>query len=125
MKINGINVTGIKTAVSDVKRECADRWAILLDISDWSVRERGLIGQDYIVTQYPTVRIATGNANGGWGHDYISMDKLKHIIKDIMDCRAKAKDEYKSGKRHWGYEDCDEESERLYIIAELQAHGLI
>lgn len=120
MKINGINVTGIKTAVSDVRRECADRWSILLDMSNWSVRERGLTGQDWIETRYPTVQIAAGNANNGWGHDYISMAELKQIVKDIMNCRIKAEDEYKSGIRHGCFKG-ENESEQQYIIAELQA----
>ena len=124
MKINGINVTGIKAAVSDVRRECADRWAILLDMSDWSVRERGLIGQDWIDTRYPTVQIAAGNANNGWGHDYISMAELKQIVKDIMICRIKAKDEYKSGIRHGCFKG-EDESEQQYIISELQARDLV
>lgn len=124
MKINGINVTGIKTAVSDVRRECADRWSILLDMSDWSVRERGLIGQDWIETKYPTVQIAAGNANNGWGHDYISMAELKQIVKDIMNCRIKAKDEYKSGIRHECFKG-ENESEQQFIIAELQACDLV
>lgn len=120
MKINGINVTGIKTAVSDVRRECADRWSILLDMSNWSVRERGLTGQDWIETRYPTVQIAAGNANNEWGHDYISMAELKQIVKDIMNCRIKAEDEYKSGIRHGCFKG-ENESEQQYIIAELQA----
>ena len=124
MKINGINVTGIKAAVSDVRRECADRWAILLDMSDWSVRERGLIGQDWIDTRYPTVQIAGGNANNGWGHDYISMAELKQIVEDIIYCRSKAKDEYKAGIRHGCFKG-EDESEQQYIIAELQACDLV
>lgn len=105
MKVNGINVNGIKAAVSDVRRECADRWAILLDMSgsDWTVSERALIGQDYIVTNWPTVIIAHGNANNGWGHDTITIAELRDAIKAVMDAVEAARRDYNDGKRHIGY----------------------
>lgn len=101
MKIEGIEVTGIKRAVSDVRRECTDRWAIVLDMSDWSVREIGLIGQDYYVESSSEFQIAGGNANS----DYITMDELKDKIARVIKCYRRASAEYDKGVRHAGAYD--------------------
>lgn len=102
MKIENIEVNGIKAAVSDVRGECADRWIILLDMSDWSVRERGLIGGDDWRDTWPEVTIASGNANNGWGHDYVTMADLRGIIAEVIKARERAKAEYAAGVRHDG-----------------------
>lgn len=102
MKIENIEVKGIKDAVSDVRHECADRWIILLDMSDWRVRERGLIGGDDWRDDWPEVTIASGNANSGWGHDYITMAELRNIVAEVIKARAKAKTDYANGIRHGG-----------------------
>lgn len=107
MKVENIEIKGIKAAVSDVRHECADRWIVLLDMSDWSVRERGLIGGDEWRDDWPEVTIASGNANNGWGHDYITMYELRNIIAEVIKARDKARAEYAKGVRHgdgaeWG-----------------------
>lgn len=107
MKIENIEVTGVKKAVSEVRGECADRWLVLLDMSDWSVREHGLIGGDDWRDAWPEVTIASGNANNGWGHDYVTMADLRSVISEVIKARKKAREEYAKGIRHsdgaeWG-----------------------
>lgn len=107
MRAEDIDIKGIKAAVSDVRHECADRWIVLLDMSDWSVRERGLIGCDEWRDDWPEVTIASGNANNGWGHDYVSMSDLRNIIAEVIKAREKGQREYAKGVRHgdgaeWG-----------------------
>ena len=118
MKINGINVTGLKKAVGDVRAECADSWVLVLDMADWNVYERGLIGGDVWTAQSHEVIIAGGNANNGWGHDCITMGEVRHIVEEVMATREKARSEYASGVRHNaypdGYETCAE-----YVNAEI------
>lgn len=102
MKIENVEVKGIKAAVGDVRRECADRWIVLLDMSDWSVRERGLIGGDDWRDAWPEFTIASGNANNGWGHDLVTMYDLRNIIAEVIKARVKARAEYDAGIRHDG-----------------------
>lgn len=102
MKVENVEVKGIKAAVSDVRHECADRWIVLLDMSDWSVRERGLIGCDEWRDDWPEVTIASGNANNGWGHDLITMHELRNIVAEVIKARDKARAEYANGTRHDG-----------------------
>lgn len=107
MKVENIEIKGVKAAVSDVRHECADRWIVLLDMSNWSVRERGLIGCDEWRDNWPEVAIASGNANSGWGHDVITMYELRNIIAKVIKARDKARAEYAKGTRHdsgaeWG-----------------------
>ena len=108
MKVENVEVKGIKAAVSDVRRECADRWILLLDLSDWSVRERGLIGCDGWRDDWPEVTIASGNANSGWGHDRITMYELRNIVAAVIKAREKARAEYANGTRHDGGEEWGE-----------------
>ncbi|MBQ8124670.1 MAG: hypothetical protein IJ173_02165 [Kiritimatiellae bacterium] len=108
MRIENIEVKGVKQAVSDVRRECADRWIVLLDLSDWSVRERGLIGGDDWRDAWPEVTIASGNANNGWGHDYVTMCDVRDIIAEVIKARERANGEYAAGVRHDGGAECGE-----------------
>lgn len=102
MKIENIEIKGVKNAVGNVRGECADRWIVLLDMSDWSVRERGLIGGDDWRDSWPEVTIVSGNANNGWGHDYVTMADLRNIIAEVIKARERAKVEYADGVRHDG-----------------------
>lgn len=102
MRVENIEIKGVKDAVSAVRRECADRWIVLLDMSDWSVSERGLIGGDDWRDDWPEVTIASGNANNGWGHDCVTMADLRNIIAEVIKARDKARAEYAKGTRHGG-----------------------
>lgn len=120
MKINGINIVGIKKAVGDIRAEYADRWILLLDMCDWRVRERGLIGGDVWNCQSYEIIIASGNANNGWGRDYIKMREVCHIIEEVMATREKARSEYAQGIRHSGaYPDGDETCAK-YVHTEIK-----
>ncbi len=125
MKIENIEVKGIRNAVSNVRGECADRWIILLDMSDWSIRERGLIGGDDWRDTWPEVTIASGNANNGWGHDCVTMVDLRNIIAEVIRARERAKREYAAGVRHgdgaeWGETLADYVRAEVYQTIERQ-----
>ena len=108
MKIEDIEVKGVKRAVSDVRAECADRWVIVLDLHDWSVCEHGLLGISCWRDVWPEwVTIASGNANNGRGHDMISMYDLRQIIAEVIKALSNASADYAKGVRHgdgteWG-----------------------
>ena len=102
MKVENIEIKGVKSAVSDVRSECADRWIVLLDISDWSLRERGLIDGDEWRDDWPEVTIASGYANSGRGHDLVTMHELRNIVAEVIKARDKARAEYAKGTRHNG-----------------------
>lgn len=125
MKIENIEIKGVKRAVSDVRGECADRWIVLLDMSDWSVRERGLIGCDGWLADWPEVTIASGNANNGWGHDCVTMADLRNIIAEVIKARKRAREEYAKGVRHdggaeWGETLTDYVRSEVYRTIEWQ-----
>lgn len=125
MKIENVEIKGVKNAASNVRGECADRWLVLLDMSDWSVRERGLIGGDDWRDAWPEVTIASGNANNGRGHDYVTMADLRNIIAEVIKAREKAREEYAKGVRHddgaeWGETLADYVKTEVYQTIEWQ-----
>ena len=125
MNINNQNVSGIKDTVSYLRNTPADRWAITLDMSDWSVRGYELIGQDFLQCHWPTIQIMGGHGNDGWGRENPTMGEVKDKVREVMEIRAKAQEEFKRGVYHPnnGFSSAEEEGWEAYFGTELAAAG--
>lgn len=125
MNINGRNVTGIKDAVGYVRNTPADRWAITLDMSDWSVQGHELIGQDFLQCHWPTIEIMGGHGNDGWGRENPKINDVKAKVDEVMTIRAHAKEEFERGCYHpnSGFSSAEEEGWISYFGTELTAAG--
>ena len=111
MIINGKSVSGIKAAVGDANHECADRWAILLNLDSRKVWETGLIGQDWLECSWPTIQIAEGHARSIFGREMASMAGIKELVETALGLYEHAKDAYARGDR---YEYAPDDSEEDY-----------
>ena len=123
MKINNINVIGIKDAVSRLRNTPADRWAVTLDMSDWTVCGHGLVGQDYLQCRWPIVVIMGGHGNDGWGRDNPTMADIKDKVREVMDIRARSRDDFARGCHHVGFASAEEEGWKEFFGTELVAAG--
>ena len=86
MKINNINVIGIKDTVSRLRNTPADRWAVTLD-------------------------------------DNPTMADVKDKVREVMDIRAKSRDDFARGCHHVGFASAEEEGWQAFFSAELVAAG--
>lgn len=123
MKINNINVSGIKDTVSYLHNTPADRWAVTLDMSDWSVSGHELIGQDYLRCHWPTIEILGGHGNDGWGREDPTIREIKDKVREVMEIRAKAKADFGRGCYHKGFASAEEEGWTAFFGTELVAAG--
>ena len=123
MKINNINVIGIKDTVSRLRNTPADRWAVTLDMGDWTVCGHGLVGQDFLQCRWPIVVIMGGHGNDGCGRDNPTMEDIKGKVREIMDIRAKSRDDFARGCHHVGFASAEEEGWKAFFITELDAAG--
>ena len=123
MRINNINVSGIKDTVSYLRNTPADRWAVTLDMSDWTVCGHELIGQDYLQCRWPTLEIMGGHGNDGWGREIPTMRDVKERVREVMEIRARSRDDFARGCHHAGFPSAKEEGWRTFLCTELAVAG--
>ena len=123
MKINNINVIGIKDTVSRLRNTPADRWAITLDMGDWTVCGHGLVGQDFLQCRWPIVVIMGGHGNDGWGRDNPTMGGVKDKVREVMDIRARSRDDFARGCDRGGFASAKEEGGKAFFSTGLAAAG--